>query len=329
MGRAPALETAVDAIRAFNRFYTRQVGLLEERLLRSEFSLTEVRVLYELAHHPGLTAADLVRDLRIDPGYLSRIIKRFRTQGLVDCVPAEHDRRQLIIALNAAGRRAFAPLDRASHDEILSMIQALHPSEVEQLVKGMKAIRRILSPVERAAAPYVLRHPGPGDIGWITHRQGVLYHQEYGWNEEFEALVAEIAGAFIKNFNPRRERGWIAERDGNILGSVFLADDGRDTARLRLLYVEPSARGQGIGSCLVGNTIAFARQCGYREVVLWTNSVLTSAARIYEAHGFRLVKEKFHHSFGKDLRGQTWLLPLEAGAVGKSPAPQETGGDRA
>lgn len=312
MARTPALEKNVDAIRAFNRFYTRQVGLLGEGLLRSEFSLTEVRILYELAHRRGLTSADLVRELRIDPGYLSRIIKRFRTRGLVDSVPDKRDRRQWIIILNDSGRRAFDPLDRASHDEVLSMIEPLHPRDREQLVNGMQAIKRILSPDGEEATPYVLRPPVPGDIGWITHRHGVIYHQEYGWNEEFEALVAEIASAFIKSFNPRRERGWIAERNGNILGSVFLADDGPHTARLRLLYVEPSSRGQGIGNQLVDQAIGFARQCGYSEVVLWTNSILRSAGKIYEGHGFTLAKEELHHSFGKDLKGQTWVLPLRA-----------------
>lgn len=299
-------EKQVDAIRAFNRFYTRQLGLLEEKLLASEFSLTEVRVLYELAHREGLTAADLVRDLGVDPGYLSRIVRKFKTQSLVSTRPAPSDGRQSILSLTDAGHQAFAPLNQASHDEVLAMIAALHPTDRDQLVKSMEAIKRILAGRNEEKVPYILRPPVPGDLGWITHRQGVLYWQEYGWDETFEALVAEIAGAFFKSFDPKRERCWIAERNGEIVGSVFLADGGGETAKLRLLYVEPAARGLGIGNRLVEECIAFARGRGYREITLWTNSVLTSARRIYEAHGFRLTNEEAHHSFGKNLVGQTW-----------------------
>lgn len=303
-------DTQVDAIRAFNRFYTRQLGLLEEKLLASPFSLTEVRVLYELAHRERLTAADLVRDLGIDPGYLSRIVRKFKTQGLVTTRPSPSDRRQSILCLAQAGERAFAPLNQASHDEVLAMIGALHPTDRDRLVKSMEAIKRILAGEDEKPVPYVLRPPAPGDLGWITHRQGLLYWQEYGWDETFEALVAEIAGAFFKNFDPKRERCWIAERNGEIVGSVFLADGGEETAKLRLLYVEPAARGRGIGNRLVDECIGFARGRGYRELTLWTNSVLTSARKIYEAHGFRLTNEQPHHSFGKDLVGQTWALDL-------------------
>ncbi|WP_137389029.1 bifunctional helix-turn-helix transcriptional regulator/GNAT family N-acetyltransferase [Rhodoligotrophos defluvii] len=306
----PTGNNQVDAIRAFNRFYTRQLGLLEERLLASEFSLTEARVLYELAHREGLTAADLVRDLGIDPGYLSRIVRKFRTEGIVSTRPAPSDGRQLILSLTETGRRAFAPLDRASQDEVLAMIEPLHPGDREQLVKAMKTIIRILAGAQEEKVPYVLRPPVPGDLGWITHRQGVLYAQEYGWDETFEALVAEIASEFFKKFDPKRERCWIAERGGEIVGSVFLADGGGETAKLRLLYVEPAARGLGIGNRLVAECIGFARSRGYREITLWTNSILTSARKIYEAHGFRLAKEEPHHSFGKDLIGQTWVLKL-------------------
>jgi DNA-binding MarR family transcriptional regulator/ribosomal protein S18 acetylase RimI-like enzyme len=296
----------VALVRRFNRFYTRQIGLLEEGLLKSEFTLTEVRILYELASREGLRAVDLNRALDIDTGYLSRILKKFEARGLVARTPSETDARETILALTEQGRRAFAPLDRASQRQVAAILAPLSPEQRSRLVAAMSTIERLLD----NEADYVLRPLRSGDIGWITHRHGVLYAQEYGWDETFEALVAEIAGAFVRNFNPARERCWIAERKGDIVGSVFLVRDSDDVAKLRLLYVEPAARGLGIGRRLVEECIGFARNTGYRRITLWTNDVLVSARRIYEAANFHLLKEEPHRSFGKDLIGQYWELAL-------------------
>jgi DNA-binding MarR family transcriptional regulator/GNAT superfamily N-acetyltransferase len=308
--RPAAAQAHIAAVRAFNRFYTRQIGLLEEGLLRSEFSLTEVRVLYELAHRDGLTAADLGRDLGLDAGYLSRILRKFEVRDLLARAPSETDARQAILGLTPAGRAAFAPLNQASQDEIAAMLDRLSDREREDLVTAMARIRRLLGGAAAAEAPCRLRALRPGDIGWIVHRQGLLYATEYGWDETFEALVAEIAAAFVKTYDREREACWIAERDGEIVGSVFLVRKSDEVAKLRLLYVEASARGLGIGHRLVEECIRFARQKGYRTLTLWTNDVLVAARRIYEAAGFRLVEEERHHSFGKDLVGQTWDLDL-------------------
>ncbi len=311
MVRAMPSDEQIATVRAFNRFYTRQIGLLDEGLHRSTFSLTEGRILYELAHRTGLTAADLVRDLGVDAGYLSRILKQFEARGHLERQPAAHDARQIVLTLTDAGRAAFAPLDQASQELVRSMLATRSGAERAQLVQGMRAIQQILG--ERAASPavpYILRPLQPGDIGWITHRQGVLYWQEYGWAEEFEALVAEILAAFVRSFDPARERSWIAEREGEVVGSVFLVRATDTVAKLRLLYVEPSARGLGIGGRLVDECIRFARARGYGTLTLWTNDVLVSARRIYESRGFCLASEEAHHSFGKDLMGQHWNLAL-------------------
>lgn len=300
----------IDAVRGFNRFYTRQIGLLEEGLLKSEFSLTEVRVLYELAHREYLTATQLRRDLGLDAGYLSRLLKKFETLGFLMRKPSAADARQSELALTPAGRNAFQPLDQASHDQIAAMLAPLAASERETLVKAMQRIQRLLGDSSPPAVPYLLRPLQPGDIGWIIHRQAVLYAQEYGWDETYEALIAEILGQFVNHFDPRHERAWIAEREGEIVGSVFAVRQSDDVAKLRLLYVEPSARGLGIGKRLVEECIHFARAKGYRRLTLWTNDVLVSARRIYQAAGFRLAKEESHHSFGKDLVGQHWDLEL-------------------
>ncbi len=313
------IDNHVSAVRRFNRFYTRQIGLLEEGLLESEFSLTEGRVLYELAHRDGLGASDLGRELGLDPGYLSRLLAKFEARGLITRRPLEADGRRAVLALSAAGRAAFAPLERKARDQIAALLAPLPASGRVALVEAMGTVRRALGDVGdvgdvgdlgAADPPYLLREPRPGDLGWIVHRQGVLYHREYGWDASFEALVARIAGEFAANFDPARERCWVAERAGEIVGSVFLARASDRVAKLRLLYVEPSARGLGIGRRLVGECIDFARAAGYRAVTLWTNDVLVSARRIYQAAGFELVKEERHRSFGKDLVGQTWELAL-------------------
>jgi DNA-binding MarR family transcriptional regulator/GNAT superfamily N-acetyltransferase len=301
---------AIEAVRRFNRFYTRQLGLLDEGLLESEFSLTEVRILYELAQREEPTAALLRAELGLDAGYLSRILKKFEARGLVARSASASDARRALLRLTAAGRAAFKPLNKASHDQVAAMLAPLAPAQVQSLQRSMLRIQRLLGPAPEPAVPYVLRPHQVGDIGWIAHRQGLLYAREYGWDETFEALVAEIAANFVKRFDPRRERCWIAERDGAIVGSVFLVKQSARVAKLRLLYVEPEARGLGIGARLTDECVRFARERGYRKLTLWTNDVLVSARRIYQAAGFRLVKEEKHHSFGKEQVGQTWELAL-------------------
>ena len=303
-------EARVDAVRRFNRFYTRRIGVLQEGLLQSPFSLAEARVLYELTHRDAPAAAELGRDLGLDAGYLSRILRGLRRRGLVGRRPSASDGRRSLLGLTRRGRAAFATLDERSRLEVGAMLEALPPGGQGRLVESMGTIERLLGGAPRAAAPYVLRAPHPGDMGWVVHRHGVLYAQEYGWDERFEALVAEIVARFVKTFDARRERCWMAEADGEVVGSVFLVRQSRSVARLRLMLVEPRARGMGIGTRLVGECIRFARQAGYRKITLWTNSVLRAARHIYERSGFRLVHEEKHHSFGHDLVGETWDLKL-------------------
>lgn len=299
----------IDCMRAFNRFYTRQIGLLEEVLLKSPFSLTEARVLFDLAQRDGQSAAELGRELGLDAGYLSRMLKKFEERGLVSREAQADDARQSAIALTEAGRDAFAGLDRASNSEIGALLERLPPDRRETLVAAMTTIMRVLGGGE-PKVPYILRPLQTGDLGWITRRQGLLYAQEYGWDETYEALVAEILATFVKSYDPRMERSWVAERDGEVVGSVFVVRLSDDVAKLRLLYVEPSARGLGIGKRLTDECIAFARLRGYKTLTLWTNDILIAARRIYQAAGFQLVKEERHTSFGKDLVGQTWELAL-------------------
>ena len=297
-------------VRAFNRFYTRQVGLLDEGLLKSAFSLTECRVLYELDNRDGLVATDLARDLGLDAGYLSRILKKFVTHGLVTRMSSHADGRQTVLALTPAGRNVFGPLNEASRDQVAAMLEHLPAGEREKLVGAMKTVQRLLGGSPEPRVSYILRPLRVGDIGWIIHRQGILYAEEYGWDETYEALVAEILGAFVRSFDAKFERSWIAEREGEVVGSVFIVRKSNDVAKLRLLYVEPSARGLGIGRRLVAECVGFARSKGYKTLTLWTNDVLVAARHIYEAAGFRLVDEERHHDFGKDLVGQNWELAL-------------------
>jgi len=304
------LGNQVAAIRDFNRFYTQQIGLLEEHLLESEFSLTEARVLYELAHRDELTATDVGRDLGLDAGYLSRLLKKFEARGFLTRSPSGEDARQANLTLTPAGCDAFEPLNKASYDEIAALLTPISPMDRGKLVAAMTAIQRLLGSTPELKAPFILRSLQSGDIGWIVYRQGVLYQQEYGWDETFEALVAEIVAAFVKTVDPKCEQCWIAERAGEVVGSVFAVRESDDVAALRLLYVEPSARGLGIGQQLVDECIRFARAKGYKTLTLWTNDVLVSARRIYEAAGFKLVAEENHHSFGKNLTGQNWDLEL-------------------
>lgn len=301
----------IEAVRAFTRFYTRQIGLLDESLLKSAFSLSESRVLYELAHRDGLTASGLARDLGLDPGYLSRMLTRLEEQGLLARTASPEDARQSLLALTPAGRKAFAPLDKGSRRQVAAMLAGLAAPDQARLVAAMQTVQRLLggAPAE-PKVPYILRDLQPGDIGWVIRRHGMLYAQEYGWDDTFEGFVAEIAGEFVKSRDAKRERCWIAERDGEIVGSVFLMRQSDAVAKLRLLYVEPSARGLGIGARLTEECIRFARAKGYKTLTLWTNDILVSARRIYQAAGFKLVKSERHHSFGKDLVGQNWDLIL-------------------
>jgi DNA-binding MarR family transcriptional regulator/GNAT superfamily N-acetyltransferase len=304
------LDQRVAAVRRFNRFYTRQIGLLGAGYLHSPFSLTQVRVLYELAHRERPTAAELSRDLGLDPGYLSRVLHGFRRSGLIATERSKDDGRQSHLSLTEAGQAAFAPLNARSHGEIAGMLDGLTAAQQDRLVEAMHTIEGLLGAPLEPKAPYLLRPHQPGDMGWIVHRHGVLYAREYGWDEEFEALVANIVARFIKNFDPKRERCWIAEKDGEIVGSVFVVQRSKTIAQLRLLLVEPTARGSGVGSRLVEECIRFARDRRYRRLMLWTNDVLVDARRIYERAGFQLMKEEAHHSFGHDLVGQNWELKL-------------------
>jgi DNA-binding MarR family transcriptional regulator/GNAT superfamily N-acetyltransferase len=301
-------EPTIAAIRQFSRFYTTQLGLLDEGLLKSDFSLTEARVLYELAHQPAQTATGLIRDLDIDAGYLSRILKTFEQRGLITRSIAPDDARQALLHLTEAGRAAFAPLDQASRSQVQAMIDHLPPSASAQLVGAMQTVERLMA--QRAAGDVSLRRHDLGDIGWIAHRQAILYAQEYDWDQGYEILAAEILAGLVKNFDPDREQSWIAQRDGSVVGSVFVVRATDHVAKLRLLYVEPAARGIGLGRRLVDECIAFARDKGYRTLALWTNDVLVPARRIYQQAGFACVAREPHHSFGKDLVGETWELPL-------------------
>ena len=310
---APVPNSRVDAVRRFNRFYTQRIGMLRQGLYDSPWSLAQVRVLYELAHATGsVTATDLARSLGLDAGYLSRILRGFVDKGYLKKSPAAGDARRFQLALTTAGRKAFAPLDRASHDEVAALLAPMADAAQAWLVGAMRTVETLLGDRPADAPSFLLRPHRPGDIGWVVSCHGRLYAQEYGWDETFEALVAEIAARFVRRYNPKRERCWIAERDGQNVGSVFVVEKSPTVAQLRLLIVDPSARGAGIGRRLVAECIAFARRSGYRRLMLWTNGGLDAARHLYEDAGFRLTREERHHSFGKDLVGQTFILDLRA-----------------
>ena len=300
----------VAAVRRFNRFYTRRIGVLHEGLLDSPYSLAEVRVLYELAHRRDVTARDLARDLGLDAGYLSRILKNFERQGLLRREQASADARQRVLTLTAAGRRAFGPLDRRSQKEVSVMLAPLTDAAQARLTGAMHAIETLLEPPAVAPVPFVLRTHRPGDMGWVVQAHGELYFHEYGWDERFEALVAHIAAEFVDKLDARRERCWIAERDGERVGSVFLVRKSATVAKLRLLIVDPKARGAGLGKALVAECIRFARACGYRTITLWTQQNLVAARKIYEGFGFKLVAREPHAMFGVPLTAETWELNL-------------------
>ncbi len=307
------IDERVATVREFNRFYTKQIGVLRQGLLGSPYSLTQVRILYELAHHKNLTATDLRRELGLDAGQLSRLLARFDQQGLVERVRAEKDGRQRILHLTARGKKEFAPLNRRAGAQVTEWLSHLSEQEQQALLNSMRTVKHLLQKEQNEdARAFVLRRHRPGDMGWVVHRHGALYAQEYGWSDEFEALVAQIVSNFITHLKPERERCWIAEMDGEIVGSVFCVQADETTAKLRLLLVEPRTRGLGLGARLVRECIDFARRAGYKKLVLWTNSVLVEARHIYEKSGFRCVAQDPHHSFGHDLVGENWELDLTA-----------------
>lgn len=303
----------VDELRSFNRFYTREIGLLDAHLPAGDFTLAEARVLYELAQGDGRTAAEIGRGLRMDRAHLSRILARFRARGLLRSHASPDHGKHLLLALTEAGRAAFAVLEQGTRSQMEAILAPLDGAGRERLVASMQAIRAVLDRDRAAGAAVRLRGLRPGDLGWITHRQAVLYNREYGWDWTYEGLVAGILAGFVAGHDPAREDAWVADRAGVIVGSVFLMQGEDPTvAKLRLLYVEPEARGFGVGRLLVAACIDRARALSYRRLTLWTNDVLAAARRIYQAAGFQLVDQAPHHSFGHDLMGQTWTLDLTA-----------------
>jgi DNA-binding MarR family transcriptional regulator/N-acetylglutamate synthase-like GNAT family acetyltransferase len=305
--------TLTDEVRSFNRFYTREIGLLNRSLPATDLSLPEARVLYELAHPPkgGRTAAEIGRALRMDKAHLSRIVARFLARGLATSQVSPDHRKHRLLTLTEAGREVFAAAEAAARAQVDALIGPVDAGGRHRIIRAMRDIRVALSDRETADEEISLRSLRPGDIGWIIHRQAVLYAQEYSWDWTYEGLASRILGAFVAEFDPSREDSWVAERDGAVVGSIFLMkSDDPAIAKLRLLYVEPSVRGTGVGRRLAATCIARARDLGYRELTLWTNDILVAARRIYQAAGFRLVSEAPHHSFGHDLVGQTWTLDL-------------------
>ncbi len=300
-----------DEVRHFNRFYTNRIGVLNEGLLTSDFSLTEARVIYELAQRPTATATEIGTELKLDPGYLSRMIRNFEQRRLIKKKAAPTDARQSVLSLTARGRKEFENLNQLSRKQVDEILESLSPVDQKRLLTAMKTIEGILT---GAAADekvsYLLRPPQAGDMGWVVQANGSFYAQEYSWDETYEALVAQIVADFVKNYDAKKERCWIAEKDGENVGSVFLVKESDQVARLRLLIVDSKARGLGIGKRLVDECTRFARQTGYKKITLWTNRILTTARHIYQQAGYKLVKEERHHSFGHDLVGETWELEL-------------------
>ncbi len=300
----------IEAIRAFNRLYTNQIGLIGRAFLDSPYSLTEARILFELNARSSPVARQIAEDLQLDAAYLSRTLKAFREQGLLTTQADPLDKRSQTITLTQEGRAVAADLADRSRQQVAEQLAGLSQDQQQSMVAAMATIAGLLSRGSDPQPKLTIRCHAPGDIGWVVHRQMKLYAAEYGWNSDYEGLISRIAGDFLTDFKPGREYCWIAEKDGTIAGSVFLVDAGESVAKLRLLYVEPFARGLGIGKALVRTCIAFAREAGYQRMTLWTNDVLVAARGIYEAEGFVLVAEERHHSFGKDLNGQTWQRDL-------------------
>lgn len=305
----PQIADRIGAVRRFNRFYTRQIGLLRDGMVDTRFSLTEARVLYELGQAPESTATAIAAALGLDHGYLSRLLGGFAEAGLITRKPSPEDGRQTLLALSAKGRATFQKLDRGSHNLVGALLETMAEPRQQQMVEAMQTIERCLAP-DAAPPTIVLRPHRAGDMGWVLESHATHYAAEQGWGAGFEALVAGIVAQFLREFDAARERCWIAEMDGARVGSVFLVKGGDEVAKLRLLLVEPQARGLGLGRRLVDECIRFAREARYRRITLWTQSILTDARRIYERAGFRLVREEPHHSFGHDLIGETWELDL-------------------
>lgn len=300
----------VQAVRRFGRFYTRYIGALQDTWLESSYALPVARLIYEIAHHEQTTASDLAEELGLDPGYVSRLLRHLHKEGIVDKRSSTDDGRVTLLSLTESGKEAFAKLNAASQGQVEGMLGVLSDADRQRLVQAMAVIEQLLGAPPEHRVPFILRPHRPGDMGWVVQRHGVLYNREYGWDEQCEALIAEIVARFIQNFDPKRERCWIAEREGENAGCVFLVQKSESVAQLRLLLVEPSARGLGIGKRLVSECTSFAREAGYRSIILWTQSVLDAARHLYQAEGYRLTKEEAHHSFGHDLVGQYWELDL-------------------
>ena len=307
------LPDQIARVRAFNRDYTRRIGVLSEGLLESPYSLTEVRVMYEIAHREAVTAGELAQDLELDKGYLSRILKGFEAKKLLARRAAPEDARRQYLRLTPAGMRVFTPIEARTQEQIRALLAGLDAARRDEVLEAMDVIQQALiggTARPAAAAPLTLRSHRPGDMGWVIQRHGEIYHREYGWNEEFEALVAEIAAEFIRKLDARRERCWIAEAQGRRVGCIFLVAKDASTAKLRLLLVEPDARGLGVGRALVAECVRFARDSGYQKIVLWTQDNLGAARRIYSKAGFVQTGQEPHHSFGYDLVAETWELEL-------------------
>ncbi|OCI95774.1 MarR family transcriptional regulator [Rhizobium sp. AC27/96] len=302
--------TTIDAVRNFNRFYTNFLGVLNKAYLDSPYTLTDVRVLFEVGFRGGVAASALTRDLHLDPAYLSRIVKRFREDGLIETTPDPEDARSQVIKVTDKGQVQFQEFVRRSRAQIAGYFDGLAIGEPERIVEAMQTILETLGADRSAPSPAIIRSPRPGDIGWIVQSQARFYTEEFGWDHRFEALVAEVAGKFLSSFNPDKERCWIAERNGLNVGSAMIADGGDGVAKLRLLYVDKTARGLGLGKLLVDECIRFSRDAGYTRLSLWTNDILDAARAIYIKAGFRLVAEEKHRMFGPELNGQTWELDL-------------------
>lgn len=300
----------VSRVREFNRFYTRRIGVLQEGYSGGPFSLAESHVLYEIGQRDRPTATDIARELGLDAGYLSRILKAFEVRGYIVREPSRNDARQTLLSMTPRGRKAFAPIETDTIKEVSTMLDALSADEQDRLTTAMSTIETLLGEKDEPRVPYILRPLRAGDIGWVVGRHGTIYGREFGWDQTIEVLTAEILTAFVKNFDPKRECGWVAERNGEPCGCVFIVKEDDQTARLRLLLVDPSARGLGIGKRLVEECLRFSRQAGYQRITLWTHRVLGAARKLYIDAGFRLTKEWNHDDFGKTLVAETWELDL-------------------
>lgn len=312
----------IETLRAFNRFYTRRIGVLNEGLLDTPFTLAESRLLWEFAHHENPTATELAHALDLDAGYLSRLLRSFKERGLIQSTRSSTDARQTHLSLTDAGREAFAPLDTRSREQVAGLLGTLSEAQQQQLLQAMGCIEQLLGDdaARHSATPYLLRPHRPGDIGWVVARHGALYAQEYRWDMRFEAMVARIAADFIDRFDATREAGWIAERERQNIGCAFLVQARNEqtheplpgVAQLRMLLVEPTARGLGLGARLVDECERFARMAGYTRITLWTNSLLQAARSIYQKAGYRLVASEPNHNFGLDLISETWQKDLSS-----------------